>query len=51
MYSNKNKTINSLIKRIAELQDLKDYIYSKHKQKVIDNKVKELQKELLLINR
>lgn len=47
----KKNDIKSLEKRILDLQDLRKYFYAEYKRKKLDVKIRELQKELILIKR
>lgn len=43
---NKNNSRKSLENKIKILQDLRIYMYSRHRKKIIENKIRELKKEL-----
>lgn len=47
----KHNDIKNLKTRIDNLKDLRLYITSKYRKKVIENKIRDLQKELKLIYR
>lgn len=47
----KHNDIKNLKNKINNLKDLRLYIYSKYRKKIIENKIRDLQKELKLICR